>query len=260
MLDTTRALRAIAAALAATALAAGAASAQGLSVAGEVGLGARYAPDYFGAGTSSFGPTASGSLHGFSLGSLSFGDPDPDAVRYGFGLRPSFRLISERSAADNPELAGMTDVDMALELGLGAAYRGEMFEVFADARYGVLGHEAWVGEIGADLILQPADGLTLSLGPRAFYGSDAYAATYFGVTPAEAGLSAFPAFAASGGLLSLGLEAEVEQRLNDDWSIRGNLTVSELQNAAAASPITAQGESLQTEVTVTLIRQFSFGF
>ena len=127
-------------------------------------------------------------------------------------------------------------------------------------RYGVVGHEAFVGELGADVFLRPSDRLTLRAGPRALFGDSDYAQTYFGVTAAEAAApgSTFAAFNAGGGLLSAGAELGAEYRINDNWGIDAAITYEQLRNDAAASPITVQDNNLSARIGIT--RRFSLGF
>ena len=237
---------------------AGPAQAQGFGISGEIGFGARIRQQYFGAEDYGISPRGRGSLEALTFGPISSGEPGVARVREGLGVRGAVRLVPGRSADDYSELTGLDDVPFSLELGLGVGYDAENFRAFADVRNGVIGHGAWVAEIGGDLIYRPTNTLTISAGPRAFFGSDDYASTYFGVTGAEAGASAFDAFDASGGLLSAGFEVRVDQRLNDDWSIQGELEVSEFLNAGADSPITQ--ETTHAILSVTLARRFSFGF
>lgn len=236
------------------------AEAQEFGVSGEIGFGLRTRQVYFGADEYGFSPLGRGSLEALTFGPISTGTPGVARDTTGFGLRGAVRLVPGRSAEDFPELTGLADVDFTLELGMGAAYEWQSARVFADARYGVIGHGAWVSEVGADLIFRPADDWEISVGPRAFFGTDDYAGTYFGVTPAEALASTFTEYDASGGLLSLGLDLRVQHQLNDDWSIRADLEVSEFVNAAADSPITQSGSARHAILGVTLARRFSFGF
>lgn len=248
----------------ATALCLGAASApsaaqaQGFGISGEIGFGARVRSQYFGSEDYSVGPRGRGSLEALSFGPISSGEPGVARVRDGFGLRGAVRLVPGRAAEDFSELTGLEDVPFSVEAGLGAVYEAENARLFADVRYGVIGHGAMVAEIGGDVIYRPSNTLTISAGPRFFYGSDDYASTYFGVTAAEAGGSAFNAFDASGGLLSAGFEVRVDQRLNDDWSVRGELEISRFVNDAGASPITQEAD--HAIFSLTLARRFSFGF
>lgn len=232
--------------------------AQGFGISGEIGFGARVRQQYFGAEDYGIGPRGRGSLEALRFGPISVGEPGVPRVNEGFGLRGAVRPVPGRSESDHAELAGLEDVPFSLELGLGLAYETENARLFADVRNGVIGHGAWVSEVGGDVIYRPSDRLTISGGPRFFFGSDDYANTYFGVTAAEAGASAFTAFDASGGLLSAGLEVQVDQRLNEDWSVRGELEISRFINDAGRSPITQ--EATHAIFSLTLARRFSFGF
>lgn len=172
----------------------------------------------------------------------------------------SFRYIGERSSSDNPELAGLDDVDMAIELGMGLAYSQRNYEVFGDVRYGVVGHESFVGELGADLRLHPTDRLTLTAGPRVFFGSDSYSQTYFGVTAAESAASGLAAYTASGGALSAGIELGATYAINDDWGIEGAVVYDRLLNDAADSPIVLQGSADQWSLRLGVTRRISLRF
>ncbi|WGH79731.1 MipA/OmpV family protein [Jannaschia ovalis] len=215
-------------------------------------------PEYFGAPSNELGPDIGFELNYLRFGNFTIGNPDPLFRPQGFGVTGSFRYIGERDDADSPELAGLNDIDAALELGLGLQYAADNYQVFGAVRRGVTGHDGLVGELGADLLLYPTDRLTVTFGPRALWGDDEYASTYFGVTAAEAGASAFTAFAPSGGLMSVGVELGAGYRLNDRWGIEGAISYDKLQNDAAASPITADDESLSARIGVT--RRFTLGF
>jgi len=229
-------------------------------VAFTLGLGAALAPGYFGSDDYEIGPTGSLSLEHLRLGGFSLGSPDPGEAREGFSVGGSFRLIGSREAADHPELTGLNDLDAAVELGLGLAYAGPGYRAFANLRYGVVGHESTVGEIGADAVVRASDRLTLNAGPRAFFGSDRYAATYFGVTPAEAAASGLPAFAAQGGLLSAGVEIGAHYRIDENWGLKGAITYGRWMGDAADSPITGLGSRSHAGASLILTRRVQIGF
>lgn len=237
-----------------------AAQAQGFGVSGEIGFGPRIRQTYFGSDEYGISPRGRGGLEALSFGPISSGTPGVPRTRDGFGIRGALRLVPGRSASDYSELTGLEDVPFSLEAGLGVAYEARNARLFADVRYGVIGHGAWVSEIGGDFIYRPTDSMTISAGPRFFFGSDTYANTYFGVTGAEAGASAFGAYSATGGLLSAGYELQVDQRINDDWSVRGELEISQFVNSAYTSPITQSGSAPHAIFSLTLARRFSFGF
>lgn len=212
-----------------------------------LGLGAGSQPAYFGADHANTGVTGSFSDLSLNFGSIGFGGGD-DAS--GFGVTGSFRYIGSRTAADNPELAGLDDIDAALEVGGGFTYSTENAEIYAVGRYGVIGHEGIVGELGADLIMQPNSQTELRLGPRLLYGDDTYAATYFDDTRSS--------YDAKGGLLSRGLEASISYDITDNWGVIGTVNYDELMNDAANSPIVQSTDQLGVSVVVTRNLSWSF--
>ncbi len=222
--------------------------------------GAAYAPDYFGSDTYSVQPDFNLGIENVRIGRFAIGQPGPAAPSRGFGLHGAARFVSERSSSDNPELRGLDKVDASLELGLGLHYETEAMRAFADLRYGVIGHNTFVGDAGVDLILRPTDRLTLSAGPRVSFGSGKFADTYFGVTPDEAVASGLPAYNAAGGILGLGAEIRADYALNDLWSVEGTLTYNRLQNSGAESPITGLGSRDQYSVRLGVSRQINLNF
>ena len=216
-------------------------------------------PDYIGSSDYTFGPDLGFSLQYARLFGREFGSAGAEP-RFGTKLRGSFRYVDERSADDNSELAGLDDLDTSVELGLGLGYSSYRFDAFADIRYGVVGHEAWVGELGADVKAYPTDRLTLSMGPRLFVGSDRYADTYFGISSAEAAGSAFSAYDANGGLLSAGLELGATYEINDNWGVEGAITWDRLSGDADDSPIVQQGDRDQYGLRVGITRQITLDF
>ncbi|MBJ3761222.1 MipA/OmpV family protein [Maribius pontilimi] len=222
--------------------------------------GVATAPDYFGSDDYTIGPDFGFSLQYARLFGREFGSADPNDPRYGIGLRGSFRFVDERTADDNAELAGLEDVDTSLELGLGLGYTSYRVDAFADMRYGVVGHEALVGELGADFKVYPTDRLTLSLGPRVFVGSGKYADTYFSVSPGEAAASAFDAYDADGGVLSAGLELGATYELNEKWGVEGAVTWDRFTGDAEDSPIVQNGDRDQYGLRVGITRQITLDF
>ena len=230
-----------------------------------VGIGAQSAPTYFGSETTETGVTGSFGLDRLTFGGLDIGgDDDPN----GFGFKGGFRYIGERSADEDAELAGLADIDASLELGGGVTYsylpNGTSQHwgnySFAEVRYGVIGHESVVAELGADLIYAPNAQMEFRAGPRLFGGADDYAGTYFGVTADEAAASSFDAFNASGGILSRGVAASVSYDFNEDWGVVGSVSYEEFLKDAADSPIVQQGTKDQVSVSLVVTRALEFNF
>lgn len=225
--------------------------------------GVSSAPEYFGSDEQEIGPALGGQLNYLRLGGFTFGNPDPLYEPRGISFGGSFRYISRRDSEDSRELLGLADVDSSVELGGGLRYNTENLSVFGDIRYGVVGHESFVGEVGADVIVRPTDRFSLRAGPRVLFGDSDYASTYFGVTAAEqvastAAGTGFTAFDASGGLLSAGIEVGAAYRFNDSWGIDATINYDKLQNDAASSPITRNDEQISASIGIT--RRFTLGF
>jgi outer membrane protein len=225
-----------------------------------LGAGVAARPGYSGDEDVDLGPALDFELNYLRLGGLSFGDPDPLFVPEGFGLSGSLRYLPERDASDYSELRGLDDVDASLELGAGLSYATRDWRVFGNLRYGVIGHESLVGELGADAFLRPDDRWTFSAGPRLLFSSDDYASTYYGVSADEATASGggLEAFDASGGLVSAGVELGASYRFNEDWGLEAALNYDRLQNDAADSPITTDDDQLSAQIGIT--RRFTLGF
>ncbi|MCC5955216.1 MAG: MipA/OmpV family protein [Natronohydrobacter sp.] len=223
--------------------------------------GAKVSPKYFGSSDFRVGPSGGIGFNGLSFGSVQIGDPDgPTQFAPGAALRGAFRFIPKRKGTK--ELAGMEDVKASLEVGLRAHYTDEFWHVFADLRYGVIGHKAIAGEVGADVIWRAPSGLVLHGGPRAEFGNSRFNRTYFGVTAAEAadpGNTLNP-YTLSGGFHSVGLEIGAYQPLNADWGITGAVRYDRLRGDAGRSPIVIQGSRNQLSAEIGLTRHFNLRF
>lgn len=224
-----------------------------------LGAGISAQPDYPGADDYGFGPDMKFRLHAVNYGGQVYGNTDPYAESLGFSMSGSFRYVGERDSSDYSELAGLDDVDQSFELGLGVNYGGENYKVYGDVRYGVVGHHTWVGEFGADLIMRPTDRLTLSMGPRAFWGTQRYADTYFGVSDEEAAASGLDAYSPDGGFLSAGVEVGAKYRFDGGWGVEGAVRYDKLLNDAADSPIVEAGNDEQWRMNLDVTKVFTMG-
>lgn len=212
------------------------------------GLSAR--PEYFGAEDYAIGPDLGFRLHYGRIAGREVGSVTGDRA-LGFSVAPSFRYVAGRSADDYSELAGLDDIDPAVELGIGARYAFPNVEVFADVRQGFGGHDGLVGEVGADLVMEPSDRLTLRLGPRVAVGDDSFNDTYFGVTAAESAASTFAAYDPEGGVVSTGVELGVTYDLGRDWGLEGAVRYDRLSGDAADSPLVQDDDQLSIRLGVT---------
>ena len=228
-----------------------------------VGAGVDVGPAYFGSDEYETGPYGIGRIDFLRFpNGFEYGSGNAVGFREGLGLRGSVRYISHRNSKNYDDLSGMDNVPWAFEAGLGLGYEQRNYRVFGDVRYGVVGTNAWVGDLGADAIAYPVQGLTVTLGPRLNFGSNRFADTYFGVDAGEASASTsgLTEYDASGGLLGGGVLLEARYLFNERWGLEGSASWERLLNDAADSPITELGSADQYEVRFGLTRRISLDF
>ena len=229
-------------------------------------LGLESRPEFFGSEDNTLVPKFSPNLLALNFGPLDVGpdrpltDDDPLRRPLGFGVGGSFRYVSPRSDDDFDELDGLDDVDGALELGATVGYVWPSLEAFGQLRYGVTGHESWVGEVGAYYVARPVDDFALRIGPRLLFGSDGYTDTYFGVDADEATASDFEEYDPEGGLVSAGVEVIATYRIGQRWWLEGRARWDQYQDDAADSPIVEQGTQDNGTVSIGVRRAFVLDF
>jgi len=219
------------------------------------GLGPKLAPGYFGDADQDTGVGAKFSIDRIQLGPIV---REPGQA-LGFGFGPSLRYIAGRDADDFSELEGLDTIDQSLEIGGRVRYAAPSFEAFASLRYGAVGHESFVSEVGGDLIYQPSDKLRLTAGPRLLWGDAGYADTYFGISEEESTLSGMlEEFDAGSGMISAGAKIEATYAFNEDWQLVGTINYDALRGDAADSPISERDEQISTQIVLT--RKVTFNF
>lgn len=226
-----------------------------------VRAGVQVSPAYLGSSESEVGPDFSARVDYLRFpGGFEYGSSRSVGFRQGWGLQGSVRYLGERSSKDYDQIKGLDDVPWSLELGLGVGYEQRNWRAFTDVRYGFVGHNTWVADIGADAIAYPIEGLTLTAGPRFSFGTDKFAQTYFGVSPSESAASGLSSYDASGGLLGAGIEIGARYLFNERWGVEGAVGYDRLVNSAADSPITQDGSPDQYSARVGITRRISLDF
>ncbi|SNT17365.1 MipA/OmpV family protein [Tropicimonas sediminicola] len=227
----------------------------------DVRAGVTTRPAYFGSDEYTVGPDFAVKFDYAKIRGLGdYGSLDDSAPPSAFGIRGSLRFIGERDDDDYDELEGLEDIDPSLELGLGLVYRERNFEAFGDVRYGVLGHQNFVGELGMDAIAYPTDNWEFRVGPRFSFADGDFADLYFGVDDSEAAASGLSTFKADGGLLGAGIEATARYRFNDLWGLEAAIRADRLLNDAADSPITEAGSEDQFRFRIGITRELVLQF
>lgn len=222
----------------------------------EIGLGGGVSPAFFGSNSYILSPVPVIRIKRLTLPSGRTFGGGPET---GFSIGPSFDYIGKRSSADHPELAGLNDVDAAIELGIAASYRFQNLRVSGAIRRGFGGHEGVRGEVGVDAIFEPIEKLSVYAGPRFGFADDTFTNTYFGVSAAEASAT-YPATSVGGGWISAGMEVGARYDFDEKWAAESKASWTRLRGDVADSPITAQGSKNQYGFSLALIRKFSIGF
>ncbi|MGB3243474.1 MAG: MipA/OmpV family protein [Sulfitobacter sp.] len=218
------------------------------------------APSYPGSDSYSVGPDLAFKFGALKLGSIDAGNGIGEIPDNGFSYGGAFRVIGDRKVKDNPELAGLDDIDYAVELGIGVTYRETNWLAFGELRKAFGGSHGVTGTLGADMIFRPDDRWTISAGPRINLGDTDYAQTYYGVPGSST--SSFAPFNPGGGVLGAGFEVQATYELNNNWALEGAITYQKLLNDAADSPITMSttGSDDQLSLRLGLSRAFTLRF
>ncbi|MEM6846925.1 MAG: MipA/OmpV family protein [Pseudomonadota bacterium] len=221
----------------------------------DVGLGARLQPVFPSSQKYEVVPMPLFGMHFLRL--PFFGEVvDNDRKPSVFSIYPSFAFVGERDDVDASYLAGIPDVDSAIELGAGVALRYRFVRAFAQVRYGVTGHSGFVGEGGIQLIHKFLDDrLTLSGGPRVSLASEDYMDTYFTVGP---GATVLPQYTANAGFKDVGVGLQAVYELTERVRVVGHATYTHFVGEAGDSPIVAAGNKDELRIGVGLTYRLGF--
>jgi outer membrane protein len=206
-----------------------------------LGMGAQVAPQFPGADSYSIGPFPNFGLRRPGQ-PIRFGSADDGA---GFGVLtydsvinfgPALRLQGKRDEDDVGAPVG--NVGFTVEVGgFVEVNPSRNFRIRAELRRGLGGHRAWVGSLGADLILRDDQNYIFSIGPRVRWGDNRYHDAYFGV-PIAIPASGIPAaFNPRGGISAIGGIANLTHRLGRNWGLQAYAGYDRMVRDAADSPI-----------------------
>ncbi len=187
---------------------------------------------------------------GIGIGLIEFG---------GWHLGPVGQLRLPRRVSDDPVgLAGLDNVDVAVELGVFAEYWWTRWlRTRGEVRQGIGGHNGIVADFAADAVVPVSSQITLSGGPRVTLASANALSPYFGITPAQALASGLPAYNVGGGVRSVGAGAQVRYKWTPQLATYLFVEYDRLLNDAASSPlVTLRGSADQTQVGVGMTYSF----
>lgn len=217
----------------------------------ELGGGLSTSPTYEGASDYLFSPYPTVRIIGLETGRLNIGGDKSLGWRFG----PSFKFRGERKQSDDQALLGTNDVDSSLEVGLSVGYEWQYMGAFVRSRYGVTGHNGFVGEAGIDAIVRPDDKTRITVGPRLSFADEQYMNTYFSVPSSAVSLSQYDA---DGGIKSVGAEITFRHDFNPHWAFEANAQYDRLIKDAARSPIVEEGSRNQFSARIGIVRKFDW--
>lgn len=212
-----------------------------------LGGGAIYAPDYEGSDDYEIQPFPFVSIEyrdlayvrgpeiGFNLLRLR---PDDD-LRINIG--PLARYRRDRPEDRNDDLAGLGDVDLAVEVGgaLSVEYRQAWLRLSL-AQDVAGGHEGLVGEGEAGIRFDLTDRLNASVSARASWADRDYMDAYFSITPAQSAASGLPVYRAGSGIKDAGAGLNLSYRLGDHWMLTATGGYTRLLGDAGDAPLVTQ--------------------
>jgi len=186
---------------------------------------------------------------------LSVGILDSGSFRLGITGKAQL----PRRQSDSSDLAGLGNVDWAIEPGLFAEYWPvNWLRTRAEIRQGIGGHTGQVGDLSADLVVPVSPSLTLSGGPRLTLATSSALQPYFGITAAQAAASIYPAYNAAGGMRSVGLGGMARYEWSPQWATHFYAEYERLTGSAADSPIvTMRGSPNQMQVGIGATYSFN---
>jgi outer membrane scaffolding protein for murein synthesis (MipA/OmpV family) len=149
---------------------------------------------------------------------------------------PAFRFQGKRDEDDVGAPVG--NVGFTVEVGGFVDINpSRNFRIRAELRRGIGGHKAWVGSLGADLIMRDDQNYIFSIGPRVRWGDNRYNDAYFGL-PFSIPASGLPAaYNPRGGITAIGGIANFTHRLGRNWGLQAYGGYDRLVRDAADSPI-----------------------
>ena len=226
-----------------------------------VGLGVGMAPDYEGSEDYDAVPIA---YARFSLDDGDYVMLNGNKLKWNFvndkiEFGPLLQYRLERDDVDNDEVDRMKDVDSAIEAGF--FLTGVFGDWRANAEFAADisdEHDGYLVTIGGDYNMKVSDDLKMKLGVSTTYASDDYMETYFQVDATNRGTSILPAYEADDSeFKDITFYLTANYSINDNWSIMGNLSYTNLTGDAEDSPIVDdEGDDGQFFAGVTAVYHF----
>ncbi len=164
--------------------------------------------------------------------------------------------LEERKAADDSRLTGLKDVRYTPDARIDVRYeiRGCFIEGTLRSRLGSAAGRGTELEVDAGHMFLVQGPHYVSTGLTVSFMDEAYARTFFGISPAQSAVTGLRPFPAQRGLKDVGGFVECSRMLGRHWECYARLQVSQLQSRAAESPIVLR--ALQPSLVLTTAYRF----
>jgi outer membrane protein len=225
-----------------------------------LGLGAAWEPVFAGSDKTQVepDPIIEARYGRFFIGELGvgadiFASDGPYELTFGVAVG----LGEGRKEEDDPRLAGLGDLDGAVELA-----------VFAEAEWGPVefdaavvtdvgsGHGGTFLELGVGFENNLSDRLSYEVELSTIYGNDSYANAIYGVSSSQAARSGYAAFSPGAGFTEASLDLSMRYAITDTWFAEATVGVGTLLGDARNAPFVAKDTF--TSATIGIGRVFQF--
>jgi len=171
------------------------------------------------------------------------------------------KLIWGRDASNSADLNGLSPVKFGGELGgFAEIYPTDWLRVRGEVRHGIRSHDGIVADLSADAFLDVTDGVRISAGPRATWGSEKYFDAYYGVTPAESAASGLTTYASTSGMESVGVGGAITLKPLENVTASVFAEYSRLVGSASRSSLVRErGSANQVLIGVSTTYRFDLG-
>ena len=153
-------------------------------------------------------------------------------------------------------LKGLGEIDAAPVVSIGGSATLAGLPLAATLRRAAGSHNGTQLDLGLKVPWKIGAHADLSISPTVTWADRRYMQAFFGVTPAQAAASRYPAFEAGSGLKSAQLTMDLDMALSRWWHLNATLQARRLLRDAVDSPISEK--SMQYSGMVGLLRQFQF--
>ena len=154
-----------------------------------------------------------------------------------------------RSEDDDPDLAGLGDIEGGAAVGFGLEYNPAPFKLHADIDRSFGDSDGLVGKFGIELS-RPVGRVLLGADLSATYADANHMQSYFGVTAAQSAASGYAQYTPDAGFKRADLELSATYMFADSWMIRGKIEIGKLLEDAADSPIVQEPSSITAGIFV----------